>query len=76
MVWWPFAPKSERADTLEVTDLHSGAPPLYSTRFVVRKCFIAWCVHNEPVLQDFANGLVRVTIQKKILEDLWQQAKD
>jgi hypothetical protein len=31
MVWWPFAPKSERADTLEVTDLHSGAPPLYST---------------------------------------------
>ena len=35
MVWWPFAPKSERADTLEVTDLHSGAPPLYSTSFVV-----------------------------------------
>jgi hypothetical protein len=32
MVWWPFAPKPERADTLEVTDLHSGAPPLYSTR--------------------------------------------
>jgi sulfopyruvate decarboxylase subunit alpha len=31
MVWWPFAPKPERADTLEVTDLHSGAPPLYST---------------------------------------------
>ena len=31
MVWWPFAPKLERADTLEVTDLHSGAPPLYST---------------------------------------------
>jgi hypothetical protein len=32
MVWWPFAPKPERADTLEVTDLHSNAPPLYSTR--------------------------------------------
>jgi hypothetical protein len=31
MVWWPFAPKPERADTLEVTDLHSDAPPLYST---------------------------------------------
>jgi hypothetical protein len=31
MVWWPFAPKPERADTLEVTDLHNGAPPLYST---------------------------------------------
>ena len=35
MVWWPFAPKPERADTLEVTDLHSGAPPLYSMFFVV-----------------------------------------
>jgi hypothetical protein len=35
MVWWPFAPKPERADTLEVTDLYSGAPPLYSTSFVV-----------------------------------------
>jgi hypothetical protein len=32
MVWWPFATKPERADTSEVTDLHSGAPPLYSTR--------------------------------------------
>jgi hypothetical protein len=31
MVWWPFAPKPERADTLEVTDLYSDAPPLYST---------------------------------------------
>ena len=31
MIWWPFAPKPERADTLEVTDLHSDAPPLYST---------------------------------------------
>jgi hypothetical protein len=31
MVWWPFAPQPERADTSEVTDLHSGAPPLYST---------------------------------------------
>ncbi len=31
MVWWPFAPKPERADTLEVTDLYSNAPPLYST---------------------------------------------
>jgi len=37
MVWWPFAPKLERADTLEVTDLHSGAPPLYSTIFVVNE---------------------------------------
>ena len=36
MVWWPFAPQPERADTSEVTDLHSGAPPLYSTSFVVR----------------------------------------
>ena len=35
MVWWPFAPQPERADTSEVTDLHSGAPPLYSTLFVV-----------------------------------------
>ena len=35
MVWWPFATKPERADTSEVTDLHSGAPPLYSTSFVV-----------------------------------------
>ena len=32
MVWWPFATKPERAATLEVTDLHSVAPPLYSTR--------------------------------------------
>ena len=32
MVWWPFATKPERADTLEVIDLHSGAPLLYSTR--------------------------------------------
>jgi hypothetical protein len=31
MVWWPFAPKPERVDTSEVTDLHSDAPPLYST---------------------------------------------
>jgi hypothetical protein len=31
MVWWPFAPKPERADPSDVTDLHSGAPPLYST---------------------------------------------
>jgi hypothetical protein len=37
MVWWPFAPKPERADTLEVTDLHSDAPPLYST---VNKSFL------------------------------------
>jgi len=36
MVWWPFATKPERADTSEVTDLHSGAPPLYSTTFVVK----------------------------------------
>jgi hypothetical protein len=31
MVWWPFATKPERADTLEVIDLYSGAPLLYST---------------------------------------------
>ena len=31
MIWWPFATKPERADTSEVTDLHSDAPPLYST---------------------------------------------
>jgi hypothetical protein len=37
MVWWPFATKPERADTSEVTDLHSGAPPLYSTSLVVSK---------------------------------------
>ena len=30
MVWWPFAPQPERADTSEVTDLHNGAPPLHS----------------------------------------------
>ena len=30
MVWWPFATQPERADTSKVTDLHSGAPPLYS----------------------------------------------
>jgi hypothetical protein len=37
MVWWPFATKPERVDTSEVTDLHSGAPPLYSTSFVVNE---------------------------------------
>jgi hypothetical protein len=47
MVWWPFATKPERADTSEVTDLHSGAPPLYSTLFVVSKCFVKWCNHKE-----------------------------
>ena len=31
MVWWPFATKPQRADTSEVTDLYSNAPPLYST---------------------------------------------
>jgi hypothetical protein len=36
-------------------------------RFVVRKCFVARCIHNEPLLQDFANGLVRVVIEKNIL---------
>jgi hypothetical protein len=39
MVWWPFATKPERADTLEVIDLYSGAPLLYSTvkdRFLSR----------------------------------------
>jgi hypothetical protein len=40
MVWWPFATKPERAATLEVTDLHSVAPPLYSTSFVVKYLFL------------------------------------
>ena len=31
MIWWSFATNLERADTSEVTDLHSGAPLLYST---------------------------------------------
>ncbi|CAN5573943.1 hypothetical protein BH20ACI3_BH20ACI3_04460 [soil metagenome] len=31
LVWWPFATTLERADTLEATDLHTYAPPLYST---------------------------------------------
>jgi hypothetical protein len=44
MVWWPFAPKPERADTSEVTDLHGGAPPLYSTIFVVT---VMCCIHEE-----------------------------
>ena len=35
MVWWPFAPKPERADTTEVTDLNNGAPPLHSAQSVV-----------------------------------------
>ena len=30
MVWWPFAPQPERADTPEVTGLNNGAPPLHS----------------------------------------------
>ena len=30
MVWWPFAPQLERADTTEVIDLNNGAPPLHS----------------------------------------------
>jgi hypothetical protein len=47
MVWWPFAPKPERADTLEVTDLHSVAPLLYSTIFVVRISFVMCCIHEE-----------------------------
>ena len=51
MVWWPFAPKPERADTLEVTDLHSGAPPLYSTLFVVRICFFERLVVVGPFAQ-------------------------
>ena len=42
MVWWPFATKPERADTLEVIDLHSGAPLLYSTNFVVTTCLVGW----------------------------------
>ena len=42
IIWWPFAPKPERADTLEVTDLHSDAPPLYSTTFVVKVAFVFW----------------------------------
>ena len=40
MVWWPFATKPERADTSEFTNLHSGAPPLYSTTFVVKT--VSW----------------------------------
>ena len=47
MVWWPFATKPERADTSEVTDLHSGAPPLYSTSFVV--IYSNWIA--TPILQ-------------------------
>ena len=39
MIWWPFAPKPEKADTLEVTDLYSDAPPLYSTTFVAKVSF-------------------------------------
>ncbi|MCA1574093.1 MAG: hypothetical protein LC770_06050, partial [Acidobacteria bacterium] len=31
MVWWPFATTLERVDTSEATDLHTYAPPLYST---------------------------------------------
>jgi len=46
MIWWPFAPKPERADTLEVTDLHSDAPPLYST--VKRKASV-----EQKELHDF-----------------------
>ena len=36
MVWWPFAPQLERADTTEVIDLNNGAPPLHSASFVVK----------------------------------------
>ena len=46
MVWWPFAPKPERADTLEVTDLHSNAPPLYST---VKRSSICDCLRQSAV---------------------------
>jgi len=31
MVWLAFATQLERADTLETTNLHIGAPALYST---------------------------------------------
>jgi hypothetical protein len=41
MVWWPFATKPERADTLEVIDLYSGAPLLYST-------ISSWCISVTP----------------------------
>ena len=34
MVWWPFAPQLERADTTEVIDLNNGAPPLHSASLV------------------------------------------
>jgi hypothetical protein len=47
MVWWPFATKPERADTSEVTDLHSGAPPLYSAMFVVRISFVKYCIPDD-----------------------------
>ena len=55
MIWWPFAPKPERADTLEVTDLHSGAPLLYSTFFVVKKLFVKWYPHFMAI-KAFAEG--------------------
>jgi hypothetical protein len=48
MVWWPFAPQPERADTSEVTDLHSGAPPLYSTIFVVRTDYLIKRGYAKP----------------------------
>src|SRR5215467_9001074 len=45
MVWWPFATKPERADTLEVIDLHSGAPLLYSTV----SCLLIWLTTGSGV---------------------------
>jgi hypothetical protein len=55
MVWWPFATQPERADTSEVTDLHSGAPPLYSVdHFGIpdfrRSALALAVVPPEPVL--------------------------
>jgi len=53
MVWWPFATKPERADTLEVIDLHSGAPLLYSTVDKKHRC-IPVSYRSDPELQRLA----------------------
>jgi hypothetical protein len=54
MVWWPFATKPEKADTSEVTDLHSGAPPLYSTSVA----FAQWLFWGE---MGFVAGMLLVS---------------
>ena len=44
MVWWPFATKPERADTLEVTDLAFFVVKIFTcgiftqTRKIIRLC--------------------------------------